>query len=120
MIEKPLAQSCKYEPSMVCFSGNECKFENQVECLKQALFLCQRELAGLKEKANQKHSRMSLKWRDSAFYFKKRSKALETYIKASGLEVPLTYEKEGEDDRMADNSKENGTISSGSSGGVQE
>lgn len=105
---KPLAQSCKHEPSMVCFSVDGCEFESMGECLKQALFLSQRELAGLKEKVNLKHSRMSLKWRDSCFYYKKRARQLEKFILEKGLTVPLTVkEKEGVDGRVDSDSEAN-------------
>lgn len=114
MVDKPLAQSCKYCPSMVCFSVTTCQFPSSEECLRQALFLAQRELAGMKEKANQKHTRMSIKWRDSSFYFKKKAKRLEKFIKANGLKVPTG----GEDDGLDSANQENTSIQDGDSGGI--
>jgi len=75
----------------VCFSTEDCAFKSSEECLKQALFLAQREIIGLKEKANMKHTRTSIKWRDSSFYYKKRVKQLLEIIKENGLESPQTY-----------------------------
>jgi hypothetical protein len=90
----------------VCFSIEGCKFPNVEECLRQALFLAQREIAGLKERANLKHTRISLKWRDSSFYYKKRAKQLEEFITKKGLEVPLTMKEKVQDEGLDSSNQE--------------
>lgn len=85
-----LGKSCKYQPEMVCFYTSTCKFPSAIECLKQNLFLAQRELEVAKSKQNVRNTKQSLKWRDQSFYYKKRCRMMEDFIKAQGLVLP-TY-----------------------------
>lgn len=84
--------SCSYDSAMTCFSVEDCKFLSQLECLKAGLYLAQKELVILKQKRNLRHTKTSLKWRDSAFYYKKRAKTLTGWIKAKGLALPTIQE----------------------------
>lgn len=85
-------RSCRYEAGMVCFYNATCDFPSLVSCLQQNLYLAQKEISLLKEKRNLKHDKVSLKWRNNAFYFKKKNRYLEDWIKGKGMEVPTTEE----------------------------
>lgn len=51
-----------------------------------------REIEQLKMVRNIKHNRASLRWRDQAFYYKKKAKALEQWIKDKGFTLPRIEE----------------------------
>lgn len=80
--------SCKYEGGMVCMSSIDCSFTSVVSCLQANLLLAHKEISILKEKRNQKHSKVSIKWRNNSFYYKKKLKYLELWMKNKGIVVP--------------------------------
>lgn len=84
--------SCKFEGGMVCMSNIDCSFQSVVSCLQQNLLLAHKEISLLKEKRNQKHSKVSIKWRNNSFYYKKKLRYLELWLKNKGIEVPKTEE----------------------------
>jgi hypothetical protein len=90
MIKEPV--SCRYEPGMVCFHIGDCVFPSLTSCLQQNLYLAQKEISLLKEKKNQRHTKVSLKWRDSAFYHKKKLVALENWLKSKEIKIPSISE----------------------------
>jgi len=65
-----------------------------------------------------KHTTISLKWRDQAFYYKKRVKLLSLWIKAKGMQVPTIEEiqaifpVEVEDESTICSDSEEGTLES--------
>lgn len=59
----------------------------QLEAVNSALA---DKLAFLNKRNMKKHDAQSLKWRDRAFYYKKRVDSLITYIEGLGLKVPKT------------------------------
>lgn len=85
-------RSCKYDYGMVCFYTKVCTFPTLAICLQQNLYLAHKEISLLKESQSIKHSQMSLKWRNTAFYYKKRCRALEALIQDRGLELPNTQD----------------------------
>lgn len=85
-------RSCKYEGGMVCFYTSECTFPSLVVCLQQNLYLAQKEIFLLKEKRNLRHSKVSIKWRNNSFYYKKKLKFLEAWIKEKGMKPPKIEE----------------------------
>lgn len=103
-------RSCGYDAGMVCFYNRECRFTSLVDCLRQNLFLAQKELELLRKKRNERHTKTSIKWRDTSFYYKKRAKALETWIVKNGLVVPhstiLFLNEEKKDESILNSSQE--------------
>lgn len=85
-------RSCRYDAGMVCFHVGDCAFPSLATCLQQNLYLAQKEIALLKERRGLKHNKASLKWRDMSFYYKKKAKALEAWIKEQGHTVPTIEE----------------------------
>ena len=81
-------RSCKYDGEMACFHIGECDFPSLPACLKHNLLLSHRENALLRERKNLKHDKISLKWRETSFYYKRKCKELEEWIRKKGLEVP--------------------------------
>jgi len=104
-------RSCRYQAGFVCFYTGECKYPDVITCLQQNLFLAQKEISLLKERRNLKHSKVSLKWRDTAFYYKKKNKLLEDWIKGKGLKVPTV------DDLFKSGAQETALVKSTKTGG---
>ena len=92
MTTKQENRSCRYNAGMVCFYNKECTYPSLTDCLQQNLYLAQKEISLLKEKRNQRHSKVSIKWRNNSFYYKKKLKYLEAWIKDKGIEVPKIEE----------------------------
>ncbi len=84
-----LKNICKYDENVTCFTVGECAFPTVKECLRQALYLAQREVAELKAKTATKHNALSLKWRTSSFYYKRKSQELEDILKEVGVKVKV-------------------------------
>ena len=89
---------CQYSLKVPCFIIGDCTFPSELECLRQALFLSTNELSLVKQQRNIKHSKMSIKWRDQSFYYKKRCVALQEFIKGKGLSVPTVVESSNDPD----------------------
>ena len=92
MIDKQESRSCKYDPGMVCFYTTACTYPSLIACLQQNLYLAQKEISLLKEKRNQRHSKASLKWRNNSFYYKKKLRYLEAWMKEKKIEIPTIEE----------------------------
>ena len=92
MTTKQENRSCKYEAGMVCFYTSVCTHPSLTICLQQNLYLAQKEISLLKEKRNLKHNKVSIKWRNNSFYYKKKVKYLEAWIKGRGMELPKIEE----------------------------
>jgi len=60
------------------------------------------KLAYLNKRKMAKNGEQATKWRDSAFYYKRRCKALIDWIEGLGLEVPKLG---GEDGKIRDSSE---------------
>ena len=84
--------SCKYEAGMLCFYTKKCTFPSLVVCLQQNLYLAQKEITLLRERRNLRHSKASLKWRNTSFYYKKKLKYLEAWLKEHGVQYPKVEE----------------------------
>jgi hypothetical protein len=101
--------ACKFNPSVKCFVESSCIYINELECLQTQILSLQQDNKSLKHKRFLIHDRTSLKWRDQAFYFKKRYKILVRYLTKKDIEIPnLTkLEKELSDENLPLSSKEN-------------
>lgn len=113
-------RSCRYEAGMVCFHTGDCPYSSLALCLQQNLYLAHKEIALLKERRNLKHNKVSIKWRDTSFYYKKKSRALEEWVKRQGLSLPTLEElfsKEEVDNERLRNVDEEATRAGGTDTG---
>ncbi len=96
----PSKKACIRNPKAICFllDKDKCEFLDETACLRQALYLAQNEVAIFKQKRNLKHSKISIKWRDSSNYYKKRCIALQEFIKVNGLQIPTVAESSHDPD----------------------
>ena len=85
---------CRFDGAFNCFKWEDCLFTDLQTCLKQGIVVACREVELLKHRQMQKHTTASLKWRNQAFYFKRRAKQLELCLQMHQLEVPSTEELE--------------------------
>ena len=85
----PMGKPCKYKKDFICFKwGEECLYPSLLDCLKFNVIYQLRELEHLKSRKMEKHTGASVKWRNTAFYYKKKAKYLEAFCNHHGLEVP--------------------------------
>ena len=92
---------CKYDNEMPCIKWGACVHDTLLTCLRFALADTTCQLESLKHRQMLKTNLNTEKWRNSTFYFKRRSKQLEAYIVQNGLIVPLA-KKESPEDGMGD------------------
>jgi len=85
----PMGQPCKYNKEFVCYKwGEECLYPALLDCLKINVLSQIRELDRLKATRMEKHTTASIKWRNTAFYYKKKAKYLEAFCIHHKLEIP--------------------------------
>lgn len=100
---------CKYEPKVKCFKEKECFYVTVLECLQTEILSLKAEIKELTRKRILIHDRISLKWRDSAFYNKKRYKTLLKWCEKRGIKPKnlAKIEKEMEDDKLSSSKESN-------------
>ena len=74
--------NCKFDSNFNCFRPEVCEcgvcdYPSLLSCLKSILYLLTKENERFKSRQMQKHTKASIKWRDKAFYYKKKARALE-------------------------------------------
>jgi len=102
---------------MVCFHVGECSYPSLTACLQQNLYLAHKEISLLKERRNLKHTKVSLKWRDTAFYYKKRVKGIEMWAKEKGIKLPTVVETFSMKEEIDEGIRNSHSASGGSSRG---
>ena len=85
-----LGNVCKHDKGFKCFKWGACPYDNLSTCLKVSVLAQARELEHLKHRQMQKHSDVSIKWRNETLYLRKKVTQLQYYISKNGLEVPST------------------------------
>lgn len=91
--------TCKLAKNFECpLSKHECNEHSLLECLQVASILLAKENNELKQKQLKRHSEISLKWRDQAFYQKKKAQKLQKQVSWLSAELYLYKEKEGTND----------------------
>ena len=61
---------CKYDPTFLCIIKEECPYPELLSCLKISY-------SELKHRQMIRHNLTSIKWRNSAMYYKNKCKRLE-------------------------------------------
>lgn len=87
-----LGKTCNHDKSFICFRWGDCPYKDLITCLKVNLQALIREHEHMKARAMAKHSDASLRWRNTAFYYKKRARALEVFLLLKHIEVPNARE----------------------------
>jgi len=104
-----IGKACKYDDKFMCFKWEACVYSSLNECLKVSVMAQSRQLEHIKHRQMQKHSEVSIKWRNSSFYYKKKCKQLEAFLLTNGLELPSSSVKENTNENLfRDNKEENG------------
>jgi hypothetical protein len=70
---------CKHDPTYICPKQGikECEYPDLISCLKLYIEVLEKENMALQLRKMQKHTEASLKWRNQAFYYKRRCKLME-------------------------------------------
>uniref|UniRef100_A0A6M3LNY4 Uncharacterized protein n=1 Tax=viral metagenome TaxID=1070528 RepID=A0A6M3LNY4_9ZZZZ len=87
---------CQYNPAVKCIVINQCTNLDELTCLQGQILRLNKELYELKRRRVARHDKMSLKWRDSAFYTKKRFRILTEWLKKHDIKYPSMVEAEKE------------------------
>lgn len=82
-----LGKKCLYDDTFDCFKASFCDYENLRSCLKISVVALTRDNVALKHRQMLKHTKASLAWRNSSFYYKKRAKELEDKLREFGISV---------------------------------
>lgn len=73
-----MSKVCNFDPTFQCIIQDECPYPELLSCLKI-------NYSELKHRQMKRHDTASLKWRNSAFYYKARCKKLQSYIQLTKL-----------------------------------
>ncbi len=90
MINPNIGKPCSYDQLVQCFNPLPCDSSSLLDCLKANLYYALRENEHLKSVKLAQHTKISLKWREQAFYYKKRLRLTLQWMEKHQFPIPTT------------------------------